>query len=250
MRNLLFISAFMLASGIAWGCSQTGSSNGSQQQTEAHNEAPEMNQEQVAEETVSQGDRLVQISTEFGDIVIMLYDETPLHRDNFLKLASQGFYDGTLFHRVIQGFMIQGGDPESRDAGPEQRIGSGGPGYNVPAEIIPGLFHKKGAVAAARQGDQVNPERNSSGSQFYIVQGRVYTSQELDMMEQQTGKAFTPEQRQAYTTVGGTPHLDDAYSVFGEVLQGLDVVEKIAATPKGPGDRPQQNIPMTVELLD
>ena len=214
---------------VAGACSQAGNGN-SQTAAEAN-------------------ENLVKISTEYGDIVLKLYDETPLHRDNFLKLSDDGFYEGTLFHRVIQGFMIQGGDPDSRNAEPGQMVGSGGPGYTIAAEIVPGLIHKKGALAAARQGDQMNPERRSSGSQFYIVQGRVFSPEELDMMEQQRGEAFTDLQRRTYTTVGGTPHLDNAYTVFGEVVQGLDVVERIAATPTGRNDRPQSDIPMTVEVL-
>lgn len=192
---------------------------------------------------------MVKISTAHGDIVLKLYNETPQHRDNFLKLAEEGFYDGTLFHRVINGFMIQGGDPDSRDAAPDQMVGSGGPGYQIPAEIVEGLIHGKGALAAARQGDQMNPERKSSGSQFYIVQGKVFTPEELDQMELQMGKNLTPQQRQTYTTIGGTPHLDNAYTVFGEVVEGLEVLDKIAATPTGVADRPVEDIPMTVEVL-
>lgn len=193
--------------------------------------------------------QLVRITTDFGDIVLKLYNETPAHRDNFLKLAGEGYYDGVLFHRVIRSFMIQGGDPNSKDAEPGQPLGNGGPGYTVPAEIVPGLFHKKGALAAARLGDQMNPERASSGSQFYIVQGKVWTPEELDMMEQQRGQAFTAEQRQAYTTIGGTPHLDAGYTVFGEVVEGLDVVDKIAAVQTAPGDRPVQDVAMKIEIV-
>lgn len=193
--------------------------------------------------------QMVKITTDFGEIVLKLYNETPEHRDNFVKLVGEGFYDGVLFHRVINAFMIQGGDPNSKDAQPGQPLGTGGPDYTIQAEIVPGLFHKKGALAAARMGDQMNPERRSSGSQFYIVQGRVWTPEELDRMEQQRGQAFSPEQRQAYTTIGGTPHLDAAYTVFGEVVEGLEVVDMIAAVQTGPGDRPVQNVAMKIELL-
>ncbi len=192
---------------------------------------------------------MVKITTDFGEIVLKLYNETPAHRDNFVKLVGEGFYDGTLFHRVINAFMIQGGDPSSKNAAAGQPLGSGGPDYTIQAEIVPGLFHKKGALAAARLGDQANPERRSSGSQFYIVQGRVWTPEELDQMEQQRGQAFSPEQRQAYTTIGGTPHLDAGYTVFGEVVQGLDVVDKIASVQTAPGDRPVQDVAMKIELL-
>jgi cyclophilin family peptidyl-prolyl cis-trans isomerase len=193
--------------------------------------------------------QMVKITTDFGEIVLKLYNETPEHRDNFVKLVGEGFYDGVLFHRVINAFMIQGGDPNSKDAQPGQPLGTGGPDYTIQAEIVPGLFHKKGALAAARMGDQMNPERRSSGSQFYIVQGRVWTQEELDRMEQQRGQAFSPEQRQAYTTIGGTPHLDAGYTVFGEVVEGLEVVDMIAAVQTGPGDRPVQNVAMKIELL-
>lgn len=228
MKKFIIIAAFISFSVMA--CNQAG-----------------QREEQAAD--ASGTGQLVQISTQHGDIVLRLYDETPLHRDNFLRLAQEGFFDGTLFHRVIQGFMIQGGDPDSRDAAPEQRVGSGGPGYTIPAEIVPGLIHKKGALAAARMGDQVNPERESSGSQFYIVQGRVFTPEELEMMAEQRGLELNEQQRQTYTSIGGTPHLDNAYTVFGEVVEGLEVVDKIAATPTGAADRPLENIPMKVVVL-
>ncbi len=216
----------------------------------ARNTGSEQQSEQApVAETVQQSEQLVKITTDFGEIVLKLYNETPAHRDNFVKLVEEGFYDGTLFHRVINAFMIQGGDPSSKNAQPGQPLGSGGPDYTIQAEIVPGLFHKKGALAAARLGDQANPERRSSGSQFYIVQGRVWTPEELDRMEQQRGMAFSPEQRQAYTTIGGTPHLDAGYTVFGEVVEGLDVVDKIAAVQTAPGDRPVQDVAMKIELL-
>ncbi len=202
-----------------------------------------------ARQQVEEKDQMVMITTEMGEITLMLYNETPGHRDNFLKLVEEGYYNDLLFHRVIKSFMIQGGDPNSRDAEPGQPLGNGGPGYTVPAEIVPELFHKKGALAAARLGDQMNPQRASSGSQFYIVQGKVWTPEELDMMEQQRGHAFTPEQRQAYTTIGGTPHLDGGYTVFGEVVKGLEVLDKIASVQTAPGDRPVEDVIMKIQAV-
>lgn len=233
----------------------------------------------------------VKISTTLGDITVRLYDETPLHRDNFLKLVNEGYYDGTLFHRVIKDFMIQGGDPDSREAEANAMLGTGGPGYTVEAEILPTLFHKRGALAAARQGDEVNPERRSSGSQFYIAWGQVYNAGQIKQLERQlammaeqqvfqrlaaerrkqimelrknrdqaglmelqneltaiakaeassTGK-LSDAQREAYTTVGGVPHLDGQYTVFGEVTEGLDIVEKIQQCETRRGDRPVKDI--------
>ena len=232
-----------------------------------------------------------------GDITVRLYDETPLHRDNFLKLASDGFFNGTLFHRVIKDFMIQGGDPESKGAPAGKNLGSGGPGYNVPAEIQPAvLFHKRGALSAARLGDEVNPMKESSGSQFYIVWGKVYKAAELKQLEHQLkmqqeqnvfnalaaerreeimnlrrnrdrngllelqeklGKmavekskelgnpAFTQEQVDVYTTQGGTPFLDGGYTVFGEVEEGLDIVEAIQKVETSMNDRPKTDVVMT-----
>jgi cyclophilin family peptidyl-prolyl cis-trans isomerase len=184
----------------------------------------------------------VLISTDLGDMTVVLYNETPEHRDNFLRLAQEGFFNDLLFHRVIDGFMIQAGDPNSRGAAPGERLGSGGPGYTVVAEIQDGLFHQKGALSAARQGDQVNPEKRSSGSQFYIVQGRRWSEQELDMMANNRGSAFSEEQIEKYTNVGGTPHLDNEYTVFGQVIAGLDVIDKIATVRTGPGDRPVEDV--------
>lgn len=235
----------------------------------------------------------IKISTTLGDIVVRLYDETPLHRENFLKLATTGYYDNVLFHRVIKDFMIQGGDPNSKEAVPGAQYGTGGPDYTIEAEIKPELIHKRGALAAARQGDEVNPERRSSGSQFYIVWGQVYNqgqigqlAKQMDMQAQQAifnqlvaehrseimqlrrdrnqeglmelqndlqaqtyakfqsmpNKGLTEAQKEAYTTVGGTPHLDGQYTVFGEVIEGLDVVEKIQSTKTQRGDRPCEDI--------
>lgn len=190
--------------------------------------------------------RDVLIQTTMGDITIRLSDQTPQHRDNFLKLVKQNFYDSILFHRVINEFMIQAGDPQSKQAPAGQPLGNGGPGYTIPAEFSAGLFHKKGALAAARMGDNVNPEKASSGSQFYIAQGRVYTAAGLDSLETYRLKKKIPqERRDAYTTVGGVPHLDDNYTVFGETVKGIDVVDAIAKvnTSKGPDrDRPVQDV--------
>lgn len=233
------------------------------------------------------------IKTSEGEIIVRLYDETPKHRENFIKLARESFYDGTLFHRVIKDFMIQGGDPDSKGAPSDKMLGVGGPGYTIPAEILPAFFHKRGALSAARQGDEVNPNRESSGSQFYIVWGKIYKPQELKQMEKQMAMqqdqavfnalvqehkaeimdlrrardreglmtlqdqlveearkksrelgvpAFTPEQTEAYTTVGGTPFLDGQYTVFGEVEAGLEIVEKIQNTETMRGDRPKKDI--------
>lgn len=185
---------------------------------------------------------LVEIYTNYGKIVLKLYNDTPLHRDNFIKLAMDGTYDGLLFHRVIEHFMIQGGDPNSKDAKPGKMLGDGTLGYNIPAEFRPNLFHKRGALCAAREGDQVNPKKESSASQFYIVQGRVWSDFDLDRMALQMNKTFSAEQRKAYTTVGGTPHLDGEYTVFGEVVEGMDVVDKIAAAKRDRYDRPLEDI--------
>ncbi len=241
------------------------------------------------------------IKTSEGDITVRLYDETPRHRDNFLKLAKEGYYNDTLFHRVIKNFMIQGGDPNSKGAPAGMMLGTGGPGYTIPAEILPQFIHKRGALAAARQGDEVNPERASSGSQFYIVWGQVYNegqigqlAKQLQMqaeqsifnrlagehrkeimdlrrnrdqaglmelqndliaqthaiMAEQGAAGLTDEQKKAYTTVGGTPHLDGQYTVFGEVESGLDIVEKIQNTETATADRPKQDIKiLSVEII-
>lgn len=191
-------------------------------------------------------DHIVQVSTEYGTMKIKLYNETPKHRDNFLKLAKEGFYNGTLFHRVINGFMIQGGDPDSKNAPPDKMLGGGDIGYTVPAEFNPALFHKKGALCAART---ENPTKASSGCQFYIVQGKKYTAAELDQMEMRSGVKYTAEQRKAYTEVGGTPFLDMSYTVYGEVIQGMDIIDKITAVQTKPGDRPVKDVKMTVKVV-
>lgn len=235
---------------------------------------------------------IVNLETSMGNISVRLYDDTPAHRDNFIKLVEDGYYDGTLFHRVIKDFMIQGGDPDSRSAAPGQMLGTGGPAYTLPAEIVfPAHFHRRGVLAAARQGDQVNPERRSSGSQFYIVTGQVYNDSTLSQLakslkvqvvnevfqrlrtekrdqimalsragdraaldrlrdemvaqaeaEAEAAPGLTDEQRQAYTTVGGTPHLDGQYTVFGEVIDGMDVVDAIQSVATGNADRPVEDV--------
>lgn len=192
------------------------------------------------------GDRIVLISTEFGDMKVKLYNSTPQHRDNFVKLVQEGFYDSTLFHRVIQTFMIQGGDPESKHALPGQMLGNGDVGYTIPAEFIDTLFHKKGALCAARTD---NPAKASSGCQFYIVQGQVFTPEQLTSMEIQRGLRLSDAQKKMYTTVGGSPWLDHNYTVFGEVIEGLDVIDKIASVKTQPGDRPISDVRMTMKLL-
>ncbi|PLX03031.1 MAG: peptidylprolyl isomerase [Marinilabiliales bacterium] len=250
-------------------------------------------------------DKIVLIKTNYGNIKVKLYNQTPQHRDNFLKLVKKNFYDSLLFHRVIKDFMIQGGDPDSKNAKPEQVLGNGGPGYTIPAEFVPEYYHKKGALAAARQGDNVNPSKASSGSQFYIVQGRVFKNEDLDMMEKKMNQnkktqilldflakpenkeykakvdslqkarsfdelnvvakeleeltidqweatekfAFSEKQREIYTTIGGTPHLDGDYTVFGEVIEGMDVIDKIASVKTGAANRPVEDIIMTMEIV-
>jgi len=192
---------------------------------------------------------LVEVQTAFGNMLIKLFDETPKHRDNFLKLAEQGFFDDLLFHRVIEGFMIQGGDPMSRGAEAGAPLGSGGPGYTVDAEMRDELVHIKGSLAAARTSDNVNPERKSSGSQFYIVQGRSVTSDMLDTFEAQKGKRYNKQQREDYTTHGGTPFLDYDYTVFGRVIEGLDVIDKIAAVETGRSDRPVKDVKFKIVVI-
>ena len=250
----------------------------------------------------------VKISTPYGDMVAELFDETPLHRDNFLKLAQEGFYDSLLFHRVIRDFMIQGGDPNSKNAQPNvpMALGSGGPGYTIPAEINPKFYHKKGALSAARQGDQVNPEKRSSGSQFYIVQGKTFSESEIEKMKesklsfarqlafqayikkpengfirdtiricQQQGRSheiqpfldqfspiidsiaginpedyvLTEEQKATYASVGGTPHLDGGYTVFGQVVEGLHVIDSIAKVATDRSDRPKEDVRFSITVI-
>jgi peptidylprolyl isomerase len=237
------------------------------------------------------GETMVRIETSVGNITLKLYNETPAHRDNFIKLVGNGAYNETLFHRVIRDFMIQGGDPESKDAPKDKHLGGGDVGYRIPAELVyPRYFHKRGALAAARLGDNANPKKESSGCQFYIVTGKVYSEAELLDMEAQrnlnaafnalkekhaktiqrmqnegnsaglqhlqeqiieeakataekdSGFHFTPEQIEAYTTVGGTPFLDNEYTVYGEVTEGMDVVDKIQQVATGIADRPEEDV--------
>ncbi len=190
------------------------------------------------------------IETTLGNIEILLYDDTPLHRDNMIKLIKEGFYKNQLFHRVINEFMIQGGDPNSVNAAPGVPLGSGGPGYTIPAEIRANHFHKKGVIAAARMGDNVNPKRASSGSQFYIVEGRRFTRSELLASQSPDKPKFTNEQLKAYSTVGGTPHLDGAYTVFGEVTKGMEVVDVISNVETDNRDRPLTDIIYNIRLKE
>ena len=186
-------------------------------------------------------EKMVLVSTNLGDMKIKLYDATPKHRDNFLKLVEQKFYDSLLFHRVIRNFMIQGGDPNSKNAAPGVALGNGDIGYTIPAEFVDTIFHKKGALCAART---PNPEKASSGCQFYIVHGQVFTPDQLNSMEMQRGLKLSEAKKRAYTTVGGTPQLDGEYTVYGEVVEGLDIIDKIATVQTSPqaGDRPVQNV--------
>lgn len=251
---------------------------------------------ELPDSTAASGDAKIQIHTTLGDITVLLYGDTPLHRDNFIKLAREGYYDGVLFHRVISGFMVQTGDPDSREAAEGQLLGMGNPGYTIEAELrTPRRFHKRGALAAARESDATNPELRSSGSQFYIVTGRAYTPSQLDQMEHSMQMArkqeifnrltaehrdtimtlrrnrdqatlqqlqeelirkasqeadanparFTDEQREIYTTYGGTPHLDGTYTVFGEVIDGYDTVKKIQRAQTDGNDRPLEDIRIT-----
>jgi cyclophilin family peptidyl-prolyl cis-trans isomerase len=249
--------------------------------------------------------REILITTSYGDIRIKLYDKTPKHRDNFLKLAKEGYFDSTLFHRVIEHFMIQGGDPDSKNAKPGVLLGNGGPSYSIPAEIVPEYIHKRGVLAAARESDDVNPLKASSGSQFYIVQGKIFDEKGFEGVElkvarrtkqnilytilhkpensmalnafeqftkqndsthlQQLISGFTTEieavyakkppfrlnaeQKKVYSTIGGTPHLDGSYTVFGEVVDGMDVVDKIAAVKTDSNDRPVVNIPIHIKII-
>jgi len=187
-------------------------------------------------------DCLISMETTLGTMTIRLYDETPQHRDNFIKLAESGFYDGLLFHRVIDGFMIQGGDPTSKNAKPGQRLGTGGPGYTVPAEFTAEHAHVKGAISAARQPDQVNPKKNSSGSQFYIVHGQKATEEVLANIEARKGIKYSDEIKSKYMEMGGTPFLDQEYTVYGIVEKGLDIIDTIANTETDNSDRPRKDV--------
>ena len=193
----------------------------------------------------------VRIKTSYGNCIIRLYNETPQHRDNFIKLTKEGFYNGTFFHRVIQNFMIQGGDPDSRDTAknkPGAELGNGDLKYTVPAEFKDSLFHKRGVLAAARDD---NPKKASSACQFYIVEGKRWSAGKLDTLENTRlkGRKIPQWERDIYTTVGGVPHLDQNYTVYGEVITGIDMVDRIAAVKTDKNDRPDADVPMTVELL-
>ncbi|MEO6681620.1 MAG: peptidylprolyl isomerase [Ginsengibacter sp.] len=191
----------------------------------------------------------LKIETDSGTIVVRLYDQTPLHRDNFVKLFKDDFYDGLLFHRVISDFMIQGGDPNSRNAKPGDTLGEGGLNYTIPAEFDSTLFHKKGALAMARKGDNVNPEKASSSTQFYLVDGKKLTDKELDVMEERLKFKIPESHREIYRTIGGTPFLDMNYTVFGEVESGIEAVDKIANAPKDNLNRPLTGIKMKITIL-
>ncbi len=193
----------------------------------------------------------IMLVTDSGSIILRLSDSTPKHRDNYLKLVKQGYFDSVLFHRVIKNFMIQSGDPDSKKAVAGQKLGNGGPAYTVPAEFRASLFHKKGVLAAARQSDAVNPEKASSGSQFYIVQGKKFSAAGLDSVEtfRLNGRKLPAEHRAVYQSVGGAPHLDQNYTVFGEVVSGLDVVDKIASTATNPDNRPLADIKIIKAVL-
>ena len=198
----------------------------------------------ISFQLVSQNEKpetLAVIHTNYGDITIKLYNDTPKHRDNFIKLVNEGWYNGSPFHRVINNFMIQGGQHED---------GKVDPGYRIDAEILPNHYHKKGALSAARLGDAINPEFKSSGSQFYIVQGRPMPPEYVDQASKQYGFEYTEDMKHTYATFGGTPHLDGGYTVFGEVVMGLEVVDKIAAVQTGRGDKPVNEIKMTIEIVE
>lgn len=191
----------------------------------------------------------VLITTDYGTMVLRLYNKTPLHRDNFVKLVKQHFFDSLLFHRVDKGFMIQGGDPNSKHAKQGQRLGEGSLNYTIPAEFDTALFHKRGALAAARETDANNPQKRSSSTQFYIVEGKSFTDAEMDKMEDKLNIKIPENHRKVYRTIGGTPFLDMNYTVFGEVVSGFEVIDKIAGAPKDDHDRPLQNIRMKIIIL-
>lgn len=192
--------------------------------------------------------RKVQIQTEYGNMTVELFNTTPLHRDNFVKLVTEGFYDDLLFHRVMNNFMIQGGDPDSRGAEPGRGLGSGGPGYRIKAEI--GEKHFKGRLSAARTPDGVNPERESSGSQFFVVDGNITNENMLNQTAAKEGFTYTEQEKEIYRTVGGAAFLDGQYTVFGQVVEGLDVIDKIAVVQTDSRDRPVQDVKMKIVLLN
>lgn len=283
--------ALLMSAAIS--CGNGGSSADAANSVDNNKETTVMNTNATDTAGINKEDVIVDISTSMGDIKVRLFGDTPRHRDNFLKLAKEGYYDGVLFHRVINEFMVQTGDPDSKNAPKGKMLGSGGPDYTIEAEFVyPKHFHKRGALAAARQGDQVNPDRRSSGSQFYIVTGKAYGENEVAQLEQQmqyaqqqgifqrlanenmdkirqmqasgdrdglmklqdeliaiteaeaakTPAKLTEEQRKAYTTVGGTPHLDGQYTVFGEVISGMDVIDAIQKVETDRNDRPTEDV--------
>lgn len=235
MKKLSFVFILSVVMFILSGCS-VNERNQQNKETETSQKQPEKPKEMTKVNfEVAVGDKTEKIT-------IALYNETPLHRDNFIKLVTEKFYDGVLFHRIIKGFMIQGGDPDSKNAKPGQQLGNGGVGYTIPAEFNPSLYHKRGALAAARLGDAQNPQKASSGCQFYIVDGRTFNAQDMQMMTQRTGYQWTPDQINMYTTLGGAPHLDGSYTVFGEVISGMEIVDLIASQPKNSSDRPTKDV--------
>ncbi len=191
---------------------------------------------------------IVEITTAYGVMEVQLYSSTPLHRDNFVKLIKDNYYDSLLFHRVIGNFMIQGGDPMSKNASAGMMLGNDGPGYTIPAEFVDTNIHIKGSLAAARLGDNVNPKKESSGSQFYLVQGQKVSAQMLDMMSKRKGNTYTEEQKKAYMEKGGTPHLDGDYTVFGRVIKGIEVIDKIAKVSTGVNNRPVKDVWMVMRV--
>lgn len=242
MKNFFYLSGMMAIAMLftTTSCSnQPAENTGSTEEQTAVEAAPVAAPAMDTATKAAPGeDKYFTIKTSAGTIKVKVYKECPRHQDNFVKLVNEKFYDGVLFHRVIKEFMIQTGDPDSKAAAPGAQYGVGGPGYTIPAEINPAFYHKKGALAAARQGDEVNPYKASSGSQFYICQGRVMNRQQL----MQLGKNFSEAAIRDYGTIGGTPELDGEYTVFGEVTEGLDIVDKIANTATVPGDRPKKDI--------
>jgi len=197
----------------------------------------------------SKKEQLFVVTTDYGDIKCKLYNDTPLHRDNFIKLVKEGVYDGTLFHRVIPEFMVQGGDPDSKTAQAGAALGSGDLGYTIPAEFNPAFCHKRGALAAARRGGAGNPEKKSSASQFYFVVGKAVRDKDLDRQEQKHNFKYTDEQRATYKEMGGTPFLDQDYTVFGEIVEGLELIDQIASVKRNRKDRPDKDVKMTVKLV-
>lgn len=285
-KKILAFAAFIMM------FASCGSANGSNEKNADGSDSIKNQQTTDMQQTDSSSVK-VKVETTLGNFTVLLYGDTPLHRDNFVKLVKEGYYNGTLFHRVINEFMVQAGDPDSKTAKPGQQLGAGGPGYTIPAEIVyPRHFHKRGALAAARQGDQVNPMKESSGSQFYIVTGKKVTDAEMAQLENyarntamqnyfnslvmknqdeiarlrqnndreglnklqekliaeteanfsDSTELVTPEMKQAYKTVGGTPHLDNAYTVFGEVIDGMDTVDKIEKVQTDRSDRPNEDV--------